>query len=428
MNIAKVLEPARSLCIITSMLLADRIRYFALGTAVLLTQSASAAVIGYGASFYEDYRQTDNAGTLSGPSVAIQTYLQAQAAGEIDAAVWASPASSPSAFYLVAQPALFYGSSGYYTSVADLAVDYPDGTWPFKITAGTAADSADLEVPKYDFPSEIPVLVNDSYANLFLAPAGVDAPVEIKPFKNDGRAPDLYAGYTIYDFTNSTAYAYSTGGPGGTWTGSPIPASVMKSGHFLGLYLNTYATLNVPNAGFGGAPSSVSFLRRNYHEFPVKADPGTIAGVITLRNSNYFYGEPIAIEVLDGDGSVLETHSLSIDVYGHYAFDSALGGTYDIRYKGRHWLSNVVTKIDFSVGQNFVDVSLTNGDVDGDNTVSLFDYLILSEYFDKSYQDSDWTTVGANGWAPRDADLDNDGYVALFDYLYLSDAFDQSGL
>jgi hypothetical protein len=59
-----------------------------------------------------------------------------------------------------------------------------------------------------------------------------------------------------------------------------------------------------------------------------------------------------------------------------------------------------------------------NGDCDGDNSVTIFDYIILSDSFDKS--------TGDSGFDAR-SDLDGDGTVSIFDYTYLSDNFERSG-
>ncbi len=74
-----------------------------------------------------------------------------------------------------------------------------------------------------------------------------------------------------------------------------------------------------------------------------------------------------------------------------------------------------------------VNMTLMLGDIDGDDTVTVFDYGVLSDYFDKSNSDADWYTVGGNGFAPADADLDGDGAITVFDYGYISDNFDKNG-
>lgn len=93
-----------------------------------------------------------------------------------------------------------------------------------------------------------------------------------------------------------------------------------------------------------------------------------------------------------------------------------------IHVKYSHWLSST----ELLVGGN-VNISLINGDVDKDNLISVFDYGVLSEFFDKTSSDPDWTFIGLNGSSPSDADLDGDGEVSVFDYGVLSGNFDQEG-
>ncbi len=70
-------------------------------------------------------------------------------------------------------------------------------------------------------------------------------------------------------------------------------------------------------------------------------------------------------------------------------------------------------------------VALSGGDIDNDGAITVFDYGILSDYFDLSSSDATWNTVGGNGARPSDADLDRDGTVSIFDYSILSDNFDR---
>lgn len=72
-------------------------------------------------------------------------------------------------------------------------------------------------------------------------------------------------------------------------------------------------------------------------------------------------------------------------------------------------------------------VTLLNGDIGGDNSVTVFDYGPLSDYFDQNNTDADWYSIGSNGFAPADADFDEDGSVTVFDYGILSDNFDLWG-
>ncbi len=104
-------------------------------------------------------------------------------------------------------------------------------------------------------------------------------------------------------------------------------------------------------------------------------------------------------------------------------------GKYRIRIKGSHHLAKAWENVD-CMGTGTVTLplqNLVNGDIDNDNAVTVFDYGILSDYFDKSNGDSDWFVTGGNGFAPYQADLDGDDVISVFDYGILSDSFDTTG-
>ncbi len=92
-------------------------------------------------------------------------------------------------------------------------------------------------------------------------------------------------------------------------------------------------------------------------------------------------------------------------------------GNMPLRVKYGHWLSQVRTPVVQSSGLRY-EFDLLNGDCDGDNEVTVFDYIELSNAF--------MTVPGNVGWNP-DADLDGDGEVTIFDYIILSGNFDLSG-
>ncbi len=75
-----------------------------------------------------------------------------------------------------------------------------------------------------------------------------------------------------------------------------------------------------------------------------------------------------------------------------------------------------------------VDFSCIGGDADGDNTVTVFDYGILSTYFDKTSADADFSDPFNDGMeSPFMADFDSDGAITVFDYGILSSNFDLAG-
>jgi hypothetical protein len=65
-----------------------------------------------------------------------------------------------------------------------------------------------------------------------------------------------------------------------------------------------------------------------------------------------------------------------------------------------------------------VSVSLVNGDIDGDNDVTLYDFAALVQAFGSASGDSNWNP---------NADLDGDGEVTLYDFGILVSSFGLSG-
>jgi hypothetical protein len=121
------------------------------------------------------------------------------------------------------------------------------------------------------------------------------------------------------------------------------------------------------------------------------ADPTDTSVTIEIRNP--------------GSTTPLETHIVLLD--GNlYAFGTTLEGTYDLAAKASHWLRHTRSSIAIR-GDVTVNFSLINGDVDGDNEVTLFDFGELVAAFGSLPGDSNWNT---------NADLDGDEEVTLFDF------------
>ncbi len=129
---------------------------------------------------------------------------------------------------------------------------------------------------------------------------------------------------------------------------------------------------------------------------------------------------PLTVEVYNhANGSLVTTLNVKPDALGNWGVPNTLSpGTYDFAFKADHWLRKRVNNVTVGTGSVRVDASMLNGDCDGDNSVTVFDYSILSDSFDKS--------SGEAGFDPA-GDLDGDGTVTVFDYSILSNNFDRSG-
>ncbi len=128
-------------------------------------------------------------------------------------------------------------------------------------------------------------------------------------------------------------------------------------------------------------------------------------------------------------GTVLYTaNHVAIDANGNWATtDLPAAGTYNVSVFRKPYLRKSFGNINIASSVNVGTATLVSGDIDHDNSVTVFDYGVLSDYFDKTDVDTDWGTVGANGFAPVEADIDFDGGVTVFDYGIISTNFDKSG-
>ncbi|MBS1704966.1 MAG: alpha-L-arabinofuranosidase [Armatimonadetes bacterium] len=103
---------------------------------------------------------------------------------------------------------------------------------------------------------------------------------------------------------------------------------------------------------------------------------------------------------------------------GSFALNGPVSGNYDVTVKVTHWLRKT-TNVNLTAGSvSGLVLNCANGDVDGDNSVTIFDYVDLSAAFDSSIGSPNWNAM---------ADLDEDGAVTIFDYVILSEFFDQGG-
>lgn len=103
---------------------------------------------------------------------------------------------------------------------------------------------------------------------------------------------------------------------------------------------------------------------------------------------------------------------------GFLSYSTLRRGIYDVSVKGSHWLRKTLRGILITDQGMQWQTSLLNGDVDGDNDVTIGDFGQLSAAFG--------TMEGQAGFDP-DADLDGDREVTIGDYAVLSTNFGQVG-
>jgi hypothetical protein len=144
-----------------------------------------------------------------------------------------------------------------------------------------------------------------------------------------------------------------------------------------------------------------------------------LSGVVHLLQ---FAGNPAGVPVelqVRAVGSLvpLQVHSVVLSATGSYSLVAALDGEYDLSAKASHWLRQTLSSVSV-FGGGVADFALVNGDVDGDNEVTLFDFGALVAAFGSMPGDSNWNP---------DADLDGDEEVTLFDFGILVSNFGAIG-
>jgi|GEM_PF-3626984 len=123
-------------------------------------------------------------------------------------------------------------------------------------------------------------------------------------------------------------------------------------------------------------------------------------------------------------GSTIVTTPVRTD--GAFTADVPMG-VYSVAIKPQSYLTRVFAADTRGGNVTSLIASYLAGDIDGDNSVTVFDYDKLSLYFDKSSTDADWSMPDSDGIQPKFADLDGDTAVTVFDYDLLSTNFDLTG-
>lgn len=134
----------------------------------------------------------------------------------------------------------------------------------------------------------------------------------------------------------------------------------------------------------------------------------TVSGTITLGDFVAPVGGvniPIEIRPV-GSTEPREVHLVALNDAGEYTLDTALWGVFDLSAKGAHWLRQTVSGVSLTADVR-VDFTLVNGDIDGDNEVSLTDFGALLAAFGSVPGEAAWNS---------NADLDGDEEVNLTDF------------
>ncbi|GIV19947.1 MAG: hypothetical protein KatS3mg023_1698 [Armatimonadota bacterium] len=117
-------------------------------------------------------------------------------------------------------------------------------------------------------------------------------------------------------------------------------------------------------------------------------------------------------------GGVVRRERIPVDENGRFTLYNVPEGVYDIAFRGAHWLRRVVPQVTVAPGAPEVQVYLVNGDIDGDNEVTLFDFGLLVQAFGSNPYSANWNI---------NADLDMDAEVTLFDFAVIVLNFGEIG-
>ncbi|MGQ9540403.1 MAG: hypothetical protein ACUVTY_04835 [Armatimonadota bacterium] len=163
---------------------------------------------------------------------------------------------------------------------------------------------------------------------------------------------------------------------------------------------------------YGGSDGRV-VLARNPFAMP------KVGGTLTLEDYAGALPSTVTFEMREpGETTPFQMIEVSLGEGGTFRFIAPRRGVFDLSVKVGHWLRRTVA-VDTSEGSvTDLHISLTNGDIDGDNEITLFDFGALVSAFGSMPGDSNWNP---------NADLDGDEEVTLFDFGILVGNFGAIG-
>lgn len=153
----------------------------------------------------------------------------------------------------------------------------------------------------------------------------------------------------------------------------------------------------------------------------IRAAAAVVTGTVELQDwSRTTAGEVVRVRVrTPGTTTTLEEHNVTLGANGSMSFTTNLTGTFDIAIQGRTWLQSVLRNVTItSGGASGLSVSLFNGDVNGDNRITITDYNLVAAAFR--------ATSSSSNWNPN-ADLNGSGQVTVTDYNIVAKNFRRNG-
>jgi|GEM_PF-6255067 len=188
-----------------------------------------------------------------------------------------------------------------------------------------------------------------------------------------------------------------------------------------GLSLDVASSLDDGQNAFLDAATG-DLVRPPYIRYAVRAAPNVLVAGRVLP-SGWLGPESfpkLKVEVREiAGGEPILTRLVQPASDGTWQAELPLEGSYLVRVKPDRGLAVNLGQQDLAgMRANLPDANVRLGDLDDDNTVTVFDYDGLSRAFDTQPGDADWNPL---------ADFDGDGAVTVFDYDLLSMNFDLIG-
>lgn len=140
----------------------------------------------------------------------------------------------------------------------------------------------------------------------------------------------------------------------------------------------------------------------------------------SIRLSGYLTSKPVRIRFMDPQsGLVRDTRTVTPSPSGEVRFRLMVHQSFKVLVDSAGSLVKSLGTLD--AGQQTLalgSINLLGGDIDADNSVTVFDYIALSGAFDKQRGEAGFLEA---------ADFDGDGQITIFDYNVLSENFDLTG-
>lgn len=147
---------------------------------------------------------------------------------------------------------------------------------------------------------------------------------------------------------------------------------------------------------------------------------GGLSGTVTLSDSDADWSnEDVQVWVYNGS-TLVGSAVVALDAAGAYTA-SIVGmgdGTYDVYMKGDTFLRKLTSGVTVTSGAGTCDVTLINGDVNGDDEVGAADFSALAAAYDAVVDDPNWDPA---------ADLNDDLEVGAADFSILAASYDATG-